>query len=74
MAIYTMEVREMMKQPLIDGVFTFDYPFYSDNIKDKEEFEKLFIDYFYFREIGFDTPDRFKKKLEAINNILQLKD
>ena len=65
MALYTMEVREMMKQPLIDGVFTFDYPFYSDNIKDKEEFEKLFIDYFYFREIGFETPDRFKKKLEA---------
>ena len=65
MANYTMEIRELMNEPLISGVFTFDYPFYSANQLDKEEFENLFIDYFYFREIGFETPDRFKMKLKA---------
>ena len=64
MANYTMEIRQMVNEPLI-GLFTFDYDFYSDNIKDKEQFEKLFIEYFYFREIGFETPDRFKVKLKA---------
>ena len=65
MANFTMEIREMMSQPLINGVFTFDYEFYSDNVQDKETFEKLFISHFYFREIGFETPERFKVKLQA---------
>lgn len=65
MANYTMEIREMINNPVINGVFTFDYPFYNDNIDDKKEFEALFEKYFYFREIGFETPDRFKMKLES---------
>ena len=65
MANYTMEIREMMNHPVINGVFTFDYPFYNDNIEDKKEFEDLFVKYFYFREIGFETPERFKMKLES---------
>lgn len=65
MANYTMEIREMINNPVINGVFTFDYPFYNDNVDDKKEFEELFIKYFYFREIGFETPDRFKMKLES---------
>ena len=70
MANFTMEVREMMNQPLINGVFTFDYEFYSDNVQDKETFEKLFISHFYFREIGFETPERFKIKLQAKLNLI----
>ena len=70
MANYTMEVREMMNQPLINGVFTFDYEFYSNNSKDKETFENLFISHFYFREIGFETPERFKMKLQAKLNLI----
>lgn len=70
MANFTMEVREMMSQPLINGVFTFDYEFYSDNHQDKETFEKLFISHFYFREIGFETPERFKVKLQAKLNLI----
>ena len=66
----TMEIREMMTQPLINGVFTFDYEFYSDNIQDKETFEKLFVSHFYFREIGFETPERFKFKLQAKLNLI----
>ena len=59
----------MIDNPLI-GLFTFDYDFYSDNPKDKEEFEKLFIQWYYFREIGFETPERFKMKLQAKLNII----
>ena len=70
MANFTMEVREMMNQPLISGVFTFDYEFYSDNVQDKETFEKLFVSHFYFREIGFETPERFKMKLQAKLNLM----
>ena len=70
MANYTMEIREMINNPLINGVFTFDYPFYNDNMEDKKEFEELFLKYYYFREIGFETPERFKKKLQAKLNII----
>ena len=69
MAIYTTEIRQMNDNPLI-GVFTFDYDFYSDNPKDKEEFEKLFIEWFYFREIGFETPQHFKIRLQAKLNLI----
>ena len=70
MANFTMEVREMMNHPLINGVFTFDYEFYSDNIQDKETFEKLFVSHFYFREICFETPERFKMKLQSKLNLI----
>ena len=69
MANYTMEIRQLIDNPLI-GLFTFDYDFYSDNPKDKEEFEKLFIQWYYFREIGFETPERFKLKLQAKLNVI----
>ena len=68
-ANYTMEIRQMIDNPLI-GLFTFDYDFYSDNPKDKEAFEKLFIQWYYFREIGFETPERFKLKLQAKLNVI----
>lgn len=69
MANYTLEIRQMIDNPLI-GLFTFDYDFYSDNPKDKEEFEKLFIQWYYFREIGFETPERFKMKLQGKLNVI----
>ena len=70
MANFTMEIRELVHHPLINGVFTFDYEFYSDNIQDKETFEKLFVSHFYFREIGFETPERFKMKLQSKLNLI----
>ena len=69
MANYTMEIRQMIDNPLI-GLFTFDYDFYSDIHTDKEAFEKLFIQWYYFREIGFETPERFKLKLQAKLNMI----
>lgn len=69
MANYTMEIRQMIDNPLI-GLFTFDYDFYSDRIEDKEEFEKLFIQWYYFREIGFETPEHFKVRLQSKLNLI----
>ena len=69
MANYTMEIRQMIDNPLI-GLFTFDYDFYSDNPKDKEAFEKLFMEWYYFREIGFETPQHFKIRLQAKLNLI----
>ena len=69
MANYTMEIRHMIDNPLI-GLFTFDYDFYSDNIQDKEEFEKLFSQWYYYREIGFETPEHFKVRLQSKLNLI----
>ena len=69
MANYTMEINQMMNNPVIGGVFTFPYEFYSDNEQDRKEFEQLFIQHFYFREIGFETPYHFKLRLQATLNL-----
>ena len=69
MSNYTMEIRQMVDEPLI-GLFTFDYDFYSDDKESKKEFERLFTEYYYFREIGFETPERFKLKLQAKLNVI----
>ena len=65
---YTMEIRQMIDNPLI-GLFTFPYDFYG-NEQEKSEFEKLFIQYYYLSEIGFETPERFKLKLQAKLNVI----
>lgn len=70
MANYTIEIRQMMEHPMINGVFTFPYSFYNDNLEDKRQFEELFIQHYYFREIGFETPERFKLKLQAKLNLI----
>ena len=64
MANFTMEIRELVENPLINGVFTFDYDFYGSE-EEKQQFEKLFIQHYYFHEIGFETPERFKHQLKA---------
>ena len=64
MANYTIELGE-----LIDkyhwSCFDFYYPFYTDDTQAKQEFEQLFKDVYYFHEIGYETPDRFKQQLKA---------
>ena len=64
MANFTMELNELLNDERI-GVFTFDYAFYSPNPSDKQTFERTFTDTYYFHEIGFETPERFKKHLQA---------
>ena len=54
---YTVELRQ------IKNVFDFDYPFYEEQFKC--DFEEKFIKHYYFDEIGFETIERFKQRLEA---------
>ena len=69
MATYTIELRTLIEEygfQLFD-----DYAFYTDDKKVKAEFEKLFIETFYFHEIGCETPARFKWMLKAkLNRIM----
>lgn len=43
-------------------IFDFPYKLFDDTLK--EEFETLFCEYFYFREIGHETIGRFKFELK----------
>ena len=45
-------------------LFSFNYPFYSDNEQEKIEFERDFIRHFYMHEIGFETMGLFKMRLQ----------
>lgn len=65
MAIYTMELRELMENT---NLFDFDYPIYDENYR--SAFEGKFINYFYFREIGVETVARFKHNLRTKLNII----
>lgn len=68
MAMYTIELRTLINDY---GYRLFDdYAFYTDDKKVKAEFEKLFIETFYFHEIGCETPERFKWMLKAKLNLI----
>lgn len=70
MAHYTVELRHLENRPL-SRVFDFDYSYYLKGLvseevyeQKKNEFETKFINNYFFDEIGFDTPDRFKQRLK----------
>lgn len=56
-AKYTLELNR------IKPVFDFDYDFYDNEFKC--DFERKFIEHYYFHEIGFETVARFKHNLMA---------
>lgn len=56
MAIVTVELRNLLKTDF--ELFDFDYSFDDQNFK--QELEQAVIDYYYFYEIGQETPDQFK--------------
>ena len=64
---YTLEIREILNNKNID-IFDFDYQFYNNNLKGI--FERKFIDYYYFSEIGFETVERFKQRLKNKLNMI----
>lgn len=66
MASQTMTIEEMMNHPLTSKIFPEHYSFYVDDEKAKKEFEEKFIGYFYYREIGFETPFMFKQRLQTL--------
>lgn len=69
MAKYSMEVGEMMGNPLTP-LFHFDYDFYCDNHLVKKKFEQKFIDHYFFHEIGCETHARWSQMLKARLNLI----
>ena len=70
MSKFTIELR-FLETPPIYKVFDFDYDYYMKGLvpdevyeQKKKEFENKFIDFYYFDEIGYKTPDRFKQRLK----------
>ena len=70
MSNYTIELR-FLNNPPMNKLFDFPYDYYmkglvSDEIynQKKKEFEIKFLEFYYFDEIGYKTPDRFKQRLK----------
>lgn len=59
----TIELRNIPYEQLWD----FDYNFYDDD--HRQEFQKLFYDFFAYSEIGFETLGRFKHRLKLRLNL-----
>lgn len=66
MANYTITIQEMMNSSLYHNIFPENYPFYVEDEQAKQEFEQKFIAYFYYREIGFETPSMFIQRLHTL--------
>lgn len=65
MARYTIEIDTLLKDPNFK-LFDFDYNFYDEG--HKADFERKFIDYYRYYEIGFETVYRFKHQLKELLN------
>ena len=70
MSNYTIELR-FLENPPMTSLFDFSYDYYmkglvSDEVynQKKKEFENKFLEFYYFDEIGYTTPDRFKQRLK----------
>jgi len=57
----TVELRNLLKTNF--KLFDFDYKF--DDLQFKKELEQHVIDFYFFYEIGQETPDRFKHQFKA---------
>jgi hypothetical protein len=66
MSKYTIQLRTLVESgyPLFD----FDYPLFDPAYK--SVLESKIIDWYYFREIGLETPAQFKQFLKAKLNII----
>lgn len=70
MSNYTIELR-FLENPPMTKLFDFPYDYYmkdlvSDEVykQNKKDFEIKFLEFYYFDEIGYKTPDRFKQRLK----------
>ena len=70
MSNYTIELR-FLENPPMTKLFDFSYDYYmkglvNDEIynQKKKDFENKFLEFYYFDEIGYKTPDRFKQRLK----------
>ena len=70
MSNYTIELRFLENLPICK-LFDFEYDYYMKGLvseevyqQKKKEFENKFLEFYYFDEIGYKTPDRFKQRLK----------
>ena len=70
MSNYTIELR-FLDNPPMSKLFDFSYDYYMKGLvndevyeQKKKEFENKFLEFYYFDEIGYKTPDRFKQRLK----------
>ena len=61
MARYTIELRDI--ENCICYLFPRNFPFYTDSEELRKNFIQKFYDEYMFREIGFETVERFKRSL-----------
>ena len=61
MARYTIELRDI--ENCICYLFPRNFPFYTDSEELRQNFLQKFYDEYMFREIGFETIERFKRSL-----------
>ena len=61
MARHTIELREI--ESCICYLFPKGFPFYTDSEELRLNFIQKFYDEYMFREIGFETVERFKRSL-----------
>lgn len=66
-ANYTFTIKELQDDYHFD-IFDFDYNFYLES--HKLEFEKLFLDEYRYREIGFRTIEEFQRRLQQKLNLI----
>jgi hypothetical protein len=67
MSKYTVQVKSLVETNY--KIFDFDYPLFDPLYK--PVLEQKIIDYYYFREIGLETPAQFKQFLKAkLNKIM----
>lgn len=66
MANYTMTISQIIDSELIPNLFPTDYDFYVDDEQAKADFESKFIEHYYYREIGFETPFMFTQRLHSL--------
>ena len=65
MSKYTAELRTIINNNFDIFDFTYTRSSESQAIVSDEKLEQGFIDHYYFREVGFETLERFKYKLKA---------
>ena len=69
MANYTMTIAEMTQNDLTKQIFPEHYLFYVDDETLRKAFEEKFINHYYYREIGYETPFMFMQRLESFLNL-----
>ena len=68
MANYTIELRQI--ENCLCYLFPKGFPFYTDSEELRKNFIQKFYDEYMFREIGFETTDRFKRSLLGKLNLI----